>query len=642
MGFIESFRRRRRAACEALESRVLLSTAALVKDIDPGTASGFLPADDTQFVALGNKLIFAGDDGVNGTEPWVSDGTDTGTMMLANINPNGDSTPDEFVLGNGVVYFTAYNGTSTQIWQTDGTSANTIQLTNVPSQPDARGAIFTLYTGGNIYFTESGDNQTDSVWVCNGTVGNQTELTNFSEEQFSDPEFLDGINGSAFFTEGQGNLWVSNGTPGGTTQINAAGFNSDPEIEDGTVYNGKLYFFAYGADNNFGLWSSDGTVDGTNQVGSTTIASGGTSPDFTVSGNALYFIGATNTSGNQIFSTNGSTISQVTSFANTNIASFGDLTDANGTLYFNYGASAGAKTLYEVVNGSPTQVPLPSGGGATAVGPIAAVGSTVFFAADDSSGTNTLFSSDGSSVEAVTGDPGTNPNFMTDVDGTLFYSSSDPATGYELHTATPGGGGGGGGGGTTPSLDVTTSDKNIPEGSKQLITFNAALDGATAVKYGWDFTNSGKYKALGSGKTGVATHEFATLTPGSYTINAAAKTATGKIYTGSVRIFVDDVAPSVKVTGRALIPFASLGPHFFNFEYKATWTAPAPSKSFTVTWTATPVAGGTPQEQTENVTGRHATFNLNFPGAGIYTIAAEVSDGFGGTGSDTEPVTVVS
>jgi ELWxxDGT repeat protein len=37
-------------------------------------------------VALGDRLVFAADDGIHGGELWISDGTPAGTMMLKDIN----------------------------------------------------------------------------------------------------------------------------------------------------------------------------------------------------------------------------------------------------------------------------------------------------------------------------------------------------------------------------------------------------------------------------------------------------------------------------------------------------------------------------------------------------------------------------
>jgi ELWxxDGT repeat protein len=48
------------------------------------------------FFAIGNLLYFTANGGTHGNELWVSDGTATGTQMLADINPSGSSNPPSF------------------------------------------------------------------------------------------------------------------------------------------------------------------------------------------------------------------------------------------------------------------------------------------------------------------------------------------------------------------------------------------------------------------------------------------------------------------------------------------------------------------------------------------------------------------
>ncbi|MDA9176184.1 hypothetical protein N9O95_03760 [Alphaproteobacteria bacterium] len=57
------------------------------------------------------KLYFSADDGINGEELWVTDGTSSGTVMLEDINVgSGSSTPIyglDMAELNGKVYFGA-------------------------------------------------------------------------------------------------------------------------------------------------------------------------------------------------------------------------------------------------------------------------------------------------------------------------------------------------------------------------------------------------------------------------------------------------------------------------------------------------------------------------------------------------------
>ena len=83
-----------------------------VKDVWPGSNGG----SGGNGVAVNDKLIFNGNNGVNGIEPWVSDGTDAGTFMLRNVVPDGSlpgsSIPEDLAAMNGRVYFRANEGSA--------------------------------------------------------------------------------------------------------------------------------------------------------------------------------------------------------------------------------------------------------------------------------------------------------------------------------------------------------------------------------------------------------------------------------------------------------------------------------------------------------------------------------------------------
>lgn len=87
------------------------SGTELVKDINAGTTSaGPGQSYPRNFVRAGatNKMYFSGDDGRNGRELWVSDGTPAGTVMVMDINPGGaSSSPQDFTLVGPYLYFSA-------------------------------------------------------------------------------------------------------------------------------------------------------------------------------------------------------------------------------------------------------------------------------------------------------------------------------------------------------------------------------------------------------------------------------------------------------------------------------------------------------------------------------------------------------
>jgi large repetitive protein len=61
--------------------------------------------------AVDNLLLFAADDGVQGLEPWVTDGTAAGTRLLADLAPGEDASgPARFTVAGDLVGFDANDG----------------------------------------------------------------------------------------------------------------------------------------------------------------------------------------------------------------------------------------------------------------------------------------------------------------------------------------------------------------------------------------------------------------------------------------------------------------------------------------------------------------------------------------------------
>lgn len=90
---------------------------AMVADLSPGSSSGmFSPNGWVNAVGVGEKLYFA--QPIAYREPWVTDGTEAGTMVAAEIRPGSmGSDPRSLTNVNGRLYFTANDGThGTELW----------------------------------------------------------------------------------------------------------------------------------------------------------------------------------------------------------------------------------------------------------------------------------------------------------------------------------------------------------------------------------------------------------------------------------------------------------------------------------------------------------------------------------------------
>lgn len=109
----------------------------LVKDINSGS-TGSEPWYLTNF---NGTLYFRADDGTNGSELWKSDGTDAGTVMVKDIDPRVNdgpysSYPAYLTNVNGTLFFAADDGThGYEPWISDGTAAGTVMVMDVLEGP---------------------------------------------------------------------------------------------------------------------------------------------------------------------------------------------------------------------------------------------------------------------------------------------------------------------------------------------------------------------------------------------------------------------------------------------------------------------------------------------------------------------------
>lgn len=95
--------------------RQLWMNKTLVGDIPGGEFNA-----PTNFAAMNGKLYFVANDGINGAELWMNDGTAAGTMMIADIaSGSGSSNPSKLANVNGILFFAANDGVhGNELWRT--------------------------------------------------------------------------------------------------------------------------------------------------------------------------------------------------------------------------------------------------------------------------------------------------------------------------------------------------------------------------------------------------------------------------------------------------------------------------------------------------------------------------------------------
>ena len=150
----------------------------LVKDINPDNSNyGDAPDGFTEF---DDQLFFTADDGVNGNELWVSDGTTDGTQLVRDINPDNSNSgyyryaPYSLTEFDGQLFFTANDGVNgRELWVSDGTADGTQLVKDInPDNSIYSYAPDNLIVAGDLLFFTANDSFDGSeLWFSDGTTG---------------------------------------------------------------------------------------------------------------------------------------------------------------------------------------------------------------------------------------------------------------------------------------------------------------------------------------------------------------------------------------------------------------------------------------------------------------------------------------
>jgi ELWxxDGT repeat protein len=304
---------------ELWKSDGTLPGTVMIKDIKPGSGGSFLSGNQGQFTFLDGILFFRADDGISGHELWRSDGSEAGTYLVKDINPGPTgSNPNQFIKLSSTYYFFANNGTNGfELWKTDGTGAGTSLVIDInPGTGSSINSLMTLYNGELYFFATNGTSGIE-FWKTNGTaVGTVlvkdinpgtngsypptgTKITIHNGKLYFHAD--DGVNGAE--------LWVSDGTPGGTqmlNDINSGSAGSDPNTASFLSIGTNLYFIANTSTHGTELWLTDGTTGGTQLVKDIKPGTSSSGPGtFIEFQGALYFTADDGINGRELWKSDG-------------------------------------------------------------------------------------------------------------------------------------------------------------------------------------------------------------------------------------------------------------------------------------------------------------------------------------------------
>jgi ELWxxDGT repeat protein len=208
----------------------------LLHDVRPGPADAFdyydLQANLVFFTAAGDFVLFSANDGEHGVELWRTDGTDEGTRLVADIFPSEPSSyPAKPVVTNNIAVFPAADGIAMfpgiyqyrfELWRTDGTPSGTALLADIWPGPRSSRPSELAAAGNDIIFVAN-DGTGSEPWLTNGTREGTCLLKDIVPTDASaSPESLTDFDGTLAFaaTDDSGRvLWLSDGRSTATERL---------------------------------------------------------------------------------------------------------------------------------------------------------------------------------------------------------------------------------------------------------------------------------------------------------------------------------------------------------------------------------------------------------------------------------------
>ena len=294
------------------------SSAGILVDIVADETSE--PSDPFSFVRLGGRAFFVADDGAHGRELWVTDGTEPGTQLVADLMPGPeDGGPTWLTAFGDRLYFRADSpaagGSEAELWSTDGTPGGTQQVLDLnPGDPSSAPSSLVVL-GDRLLFVATVDGVGRELWGTDGTAGGTALVADLNPgPESSSPNSLTSFAGEVYFSADDGasgeELWATDGTLVGTRQV----VDGNPGTGDFlprlmTPMGDLLFFRALRADTGLEPWVTDGTEAGTLLLGDLDPGTTGSIPEwFAPSMGGMLFTADDGVNGEELWRSDGTVL----------------------------------------------------------------------------------------------------------------------------------------------------------------------------------------------------------------------------------------------------------------------------------------------------------------------------------------------
>jgi len=247
-------------SCEYLEENPIVFLDLLLAEGPPNPAN--FPGVWDEAIFVGSNVFFtiynfAGSENNSwsgGIELGVID-VDDEELRIIDINENGSSSPANFVSIRDNVYFEANDGVhGTEVWVSDGTESGTYMLKDIQtgSNHSYPSEFFAIHD--TLFFSAVYEDQGRELFVSDGTESGTMVISDFTPMWNQHSESL-GLDGYLFFNHG-GELWVSDGTSSGTMYLMELSSSTLVDTFDGFVLDNQIFIITYEGSIS-GLWSYD-------------------------------------------------------------------------------------------------------------------------------------------------------------------------------------------------------------------------------------------------------------------------------------------------------------------------------------------------------------------------------------------------
>lgn len=369
----------------------LAGTSAVYTYYDPDISS--------LYYAPGIGKLFFSADGPNDDEPYASNGTTTGNVLLRNIGTtyDGPSYPNGFIEVNNLVYFKARDAFAQNhysLFSSNGTSGSgTALIVSSTLQVDSMAPI-----GTKLLFTATNSTYGTEVWISEGALANTVLLKDINPGAGSSGAALLGlVNGKYLFSANDGSigteLWGTDGTEAGTTLIKDISPSGSSSIYSFSTDGTTGWFVASDGSSGAELWKTDGTTAGTVMVKDLNPGAETSAPrNLTLFGSQLFFSAYNSSTQQPNLGISDGTSAGTSLFSTKILQSSGgnlsDFTEFNSKLFFAADDGNRGSQLWSsdgTTIGTEKVIDLLPGGGCVTVSNLRVLGSSLFFVGNSSS-----------------------------------------------------------------------------------------------------------------------------------------------------------------------------------------------------------------------------------------------------------------